>query len=328
MSVLCLNIFLAESFLKMLAKSKSEMGGNFVLDVAYVIKNQFREISEKKPVKTICYYSKKDLGNSECYRILGESLDIMQEICKYYIEISRYRDALGYIREGLDITQLHFSNRRISQFMLHQISADLIAQSLTESTTRLKLAENLCNGYENSRMIDIKNLTFENMTDLLGVKNQISLNNMKMLNEIKLQEQARQQADAVVAKLDTGSLVSRLNQIYTVLTENKLLNSYCIDQLIEAYFIVCNYLKQFKLTIELKTLVKQLQRLLIRKSSASSETASYMYENWHVSEFYCLVFEIDSNMAGLNLGGLLFFRRIIVSYLEKLYLKVYVICMG
>jgi len=152
-------------------------------------------------------------------------------------------------------------------------------------------------------MIDINNLTFENMTDLLGVKNQISLNNMKMLNEIKLQEQARQQTDAVVAKLDTGSLVSRLNQIYTVLTENKLLNSYCIDQLIEAYFIVCNYLKQFKLTIELKTLVKQLQRLLIRKSSASSETASYMYENWHVSEFYCLVYEIDSNMAGLNLGG-------------------------
>ena len=69
----------------------------------------------------------KDIGNSESYRILSESIDIMQEMCKYYIEISRYRDPLDYIREGLDITQLHFSNRRVVQFLLHQANADLIA---------------------------------------------------------------------------------------------------------------------------------------------------------------------------------------------------------
>jgi len=226
----------------------------------------------------------------------------MQEICKYYIEISRYRDALGYIREGLDITQLHSSNRRIGQFMLHQINADLIAQCLAESTTRLKLAQNLCNGYENSRKIDICNLSFEDTTDLLGVKNQISLNNLKMLNEIKLQEQARQKADVVVAKMDTNSLVSRLNQVYTILSENKSLNWYCNDLLVDAYFIVCNYLKQFKLTGELKNLVRQLQRLLIRKSNSSSDAASFVYENWHIAEFYCLVYEIDSNVTGLNMG--------------------------
>ena len=241
----------------------------------------------------------------------------MQEICKFYIEISDYRKAIGYIREGLDITQLHSSNRRCNQFMLHQINADLIAQCLTESTARLKLAENLCNGYKNLRIIDINNLTFENMTDLLGVKNQISLNNMKMLNEIKLHEKAKQQTDAVVVKLDTGSLVSRLNQIYMVLTENKLLNSYCIDRLIEVYLIVCDYLKQFKLTVELKTLVKQLKRLLIRKSSGNSNTVSLVYENWHIAEFHCLVFEIYSNMAELNKGRSPFLWRIIVSYSYK-----------
>ena len=70
---------------------------------------------------------------------------MMQETCRYYIEISRYRDALGYIREGLDITQLHFSSRRISLFLLHQINADLIASCLPEATSRINIVKNLIN---------------------------------------------------------------------------------------------------------------------------------------------------------------------------------------
>ena len=220
---------------------------------------------------------------------------MMQLLCKYYIEISRYRDAIGYIREALDITQLHFSNRRIAQFMLLQINADQIAHSLPESTKRLKLTENLLNGYDNGKKIDLKNLTFDNMGDPFGLRNLISLTTVQMSNEIKLHEHSGS-AD----KLDTKSLVFRLNEIYNILKENKFLNDYCSDHLVETYFVVCNYLKQFKLTNELKTLVKQLKSMLFQKTS--DKPRILLNENWYIAEYYCLVFEIDLNKIGLQSG--------------------------
>ena len=83
------------------------------------------------------------IGNSECYRILSECLDMMQLMCKYYIDISRYRDATSYIREALDVTQLNFATRRITTFLLHHVNVDLIAQCLNEATSRIKIAEHL-----------------------------------------------------------------------------------------------------------------------------------------------------------------------------------------
>lgn len=91
-------------------------------------------------------------------------------MCKYYIEISRYRDALGYIREGLDITQLHFSNRRVVKFLLHQDNADLIAACLNESTARLKLTGNLLDGPdEDFKRTDLKNMDMIDLNDLFGL---------------------------------------------------------------------------------------------------------------------------------------------------------------
>lgn len=245
----------------------------------------------------------KDIGNSESYRILTESLDIMQEMCKYYIEISRYRDALGYIREGLDITQLHFSKHRIVQFLLHQANADLIAACLNESTARLKLTENLLDGLdEDYKKTDLKNIDLVDMNDLFGLKNLIHYNNLKMLNDIKLSEQMVSTGASDTIQLSQSDLIRRVNKIHTALTDFKLLNDFCIDLLIDAYFIVCNYLKQFRLTSDLKMMLKQLKSLVIRRSSENGLKMSSKNENWNLAEFYCLVYEIDANMTGLNLG--------------------------
>ncbi len=231
-------------------------------------------------------------------------------MCKYYIEISRYRDALGYIREGLDITQLHFSNRRIAQFLLHQINADLIASNLNESKARLKITENFINGCDSLNKTDLKNFTQIDLNDIFGLKNMIYFNNMKMLNDIKLIEQ--QQSGLAIGgeltietepiKLEPSDLCKRLNHIILGFTEFKFLNDYSADLLVDAYFIVLNYLKQFKLTSEIVTFVKQLKALLTKKSTDNSTKSNLIYENWHVAEFYCLCFEIDSKITGLNLA--------------------------
>lgn len=237
----------------------------------------------------------------------------MQEMCKYYIEISRYRDALGYIREGLDITQLHFSSRRITQFLLHQINADLIASNLSESKSRLKMTENFINGCDSVKKTDLRNFTAINLSDVFGLKNMIYFNNMQMLNDIKLMESQNSDVMPVVddklsvdtqvpIKLEPSDLCKRLNMINMGFTEFKFLNDYCADLLVDAYFIVLNYLKQFKLTGEMKSLVRQLKALLIKKSADTGARSNLIHENWNMAEFYCLVFEIDSNVTGLNLG--------------------------
>lgn len=246
----------------------------------------------------------------------------MQEMCKYYIEISRYRDALGYIREGLDITQLHFSSRRITQFLLHQINADLIASNLNESKTRLKLTENFINGCDSVKKTDLRNFARINLDDLFGLKNMIYFNNMQMLNDIKLMESQQNSdmsiedenklsMDTAPIKLEPSDLYKRLNMISMGFTEFKFLNDYCADLLVDAYFIVLNYLKQFKFTSEMKSLVKQLKALLIKKPSDSGTRSNLIYEIWNLAEYNCLVFEIDSNVTGLNMG----IKSIISSYI-------------
>lgn len=61
----------------------------------------------------IFFFFLQDIGNAECYRILSDDLDIMQLLCKYYVELSRYREATCFIREGLDLTQLHYCTLRL-----------------------------------------------------------------------------------------------------------------------------------------------------------------------------------------------------------------------
>ena len=76
----------------------------------------------------------------------------MQLLCKYYVELSRYREATSFIREGLDLTQCHSSMRRVTQFLMHQINTDLISSNLTEAKACINLAE---------KLVSEKNVSFE-----------------------------------------------------------------------------------------------------------------------------------------------------------------------
>ena len=105
------------------------------------------------------------------------------------------------------------------------------------------------------------------LNDLFGLKNLVHFKNLKMLNDIKLNEQMNSSGASDTIQLGHGELVKRLSQVHTALSDFKQLNDFCIDLLIDAYFIVCNYLKQFRLTSDLKMLLKQLKSLVIRKSS-------------------------------------------------------------
>jgi hypothetical protein len=110
---------------------------------------------------------------------LGECLDILQQVCKYFIDISRYRDATGYIREGLDVTQLHYAQRRTTMFLLHQINADIVACCFGEASTRLQIVKNFLG------IKDDSNNTDYDENDLHEWRNFIYMNYLELFKEIK-----------------------------------------------------------------------------------------------------------------------------------------------
>jgi hypothetical protein len=184
------------------------------------------------------------IGNSECYRILSECLDLMHVICKYYIDISRYRDATGYIREALDITQLNFSTRRIASFLLTQISADLIATCLNEACTRIKICENLCLGVKEIELGKKKqpkldsSLLFMFANDIFKFKNFATLTNLRVLKDIKTIETAKGEA-VLNLNEEFTNVVSLIKQY---LNENKTLEDFAKDQFVQLVFNVCSHL--------------------------------------------------------------------------------------
>ena len=220
---------------------------------------------------------------------MSESLDIMQEACKYYIEISRYRDALGYIREGLDITQMHFSIRRVGLFLLHQINADLVASCITEASSRMNIAKNLI-GYSDLEQ-DLNELHILN--DLSRCKNIFYLKNLNMAKEIKLAEQPDSET-----LIDTNKLCENFNTIQSFLSHHKTLGDFLINLTIEGYFILCNYfIKSSNSNKEIITLMKRLKEVLVKSPESKPMSIN---ERWHLAHYFCLSFELDSNLSNLN----------------------------
>ena len=99
----------------------------------------------------------------------------MQVLCKYYVELSRYREATSFIREGLDLTQCHSSMRRMTQFLLHQVNTDIIAMNLSEATARIDLAETLVS----EKSVSIVVYPAINHQEIFKLKNYIHLNKLK-----------------------------------------------------------------------------------------------------------------------------------------------------
>jgi len=222
---------------------------------------------------------------------------MMQETCRYYIEISRYRDALGYIREGLDITQLHFSSRRISLFLLHQINADLIASCLPEATSRINIVKNLINLND----MDLGKNSEILADDLSTVKNYLYYKNLKNLKDLKtINDSPNVEPSPDNKVVDSAELIEENKTIQTILSSFKTLNDYCINLTIENNFIHYNYLKTIcKTNKEAILFLKKLKEILL-KSADTLPTNSC--ERWYLAQYYCLIYELDSNVLNLELA--------------------------
>ena len=244
------------------------------------------------------------IGNSECYRILSECLDLMQTICKYYIDISRYRDATGYIREALDITQLNFSTRRIGSFLLNQINADLIASCLNEANSRIKILENLLSlndldlSSKKSKSFKLEN-NFDLCNDFHKFKSFLNLTGLKIFRDIKSTDQ------------NSSDFLNIVSIIKNTLNDNKHLNDYCKDELIDIVLIICNYLIKSMDKDNITKLLKLIKPYLIVKPSDANKTSTSnsklqltsLQEKWHLAEYYCFLFEMDeTNKTSLYLA--------------------------
>ena len=145
-----------------------------------------------------------NIANADCYRILSEDLDIMQQYCKYYVELSRYREATYFIREGLDLSQLHYSKRRLTQFLLHQINTDLVASNLSEAFQRLDIVERLLKNRNGKSSSYSLNLLMHD--DIVQIKNYMHFNLLKIFNFIK-----QGNFDECIKLFDTH--ITKLNEI-------------------------------------------------------------------------------------------------------------------
>ena len=205
----------------------------------------------------------------------------MHHVCKYYIDISRYRDACGFIREGMDLTQLHFSPRRISLFLLHQVNADLVASCTNEAVGRIKIAENFINS--SSEKILLSN-------DLFNMKNHVYLNYLTIYKETK--------HDAELAAICNEDLYKRVEVLRSTLETNRQLSDYCKEILIDIHFIVYSYLKQqssVTCKFHMEQILKWLKSVLLEFNEL--KMPSSMQEKWHLAEYYCSVFEYDEIMG-------------------------------
>ena len=62
---------------------------------------------------------------------------------KYLIELRIFREATGTIQRCLELTQLHFNERRLIQMLLLHIYADITdASELKEASEKLQIVEN------------------------------------------------------------------------------------------------------------------------------------------------------------------------------------------
>jgi hypothetical protein len=160
----------------------------------------------------------------------------MQLLCKYYVELSRYREATTFIRYGLDMAQYHSSMRRVTQFLMHQNNTDLISSNLTEATARIDLAE---------KLVSEKNVSFGvnsaiNDQEIIKIRNNINLKLLKVTNLIKSENLT--ECSKQVGKI--SSIRSYLLSTPALLDEQKqpqMMNVFS-EPLIEFYLNLCNTL--------------------------------------------------------------------------------------
>ena len=213
----------------------------------------------------------------------------MQEVCKYYIEISRYRDACGFIREGMDLTQLHFSTRRISLFLLYQVNADLVASCTQEAASRIKIVEHLINSNGEKLVLNKKSKLIAN-NDLYNLRNYVYLNFLIIYKEIKLDRDITEDIQDSFEE----TLLKRIDVIRSSLETNRQLNDYCKDILVDIYFLVYNYFKQKsseKHKPNMVQILKWIKIILLKAKEAKSLTT--LQEKWHLAEYHCCVFELN-----------------------------------
>lgn len=209
-------------------------------------------------------------------------MDIQYHLCKHFIDIGRYRDATGYIREGLDVTQLHFSLRRVSRFLLQQIHADIIANCFNESKTRLKLTENLIQieSIEKSQILGP-----EMRNDLMRLNNFTYYFFLSMLNDIK------KNSDQDYEEYRGSLIILKKNFINKVLAFDSQINDYIRETLIDIELLILNYLKQNpKNKTSVNDCIKNIKALLKKGS---------IRENWNWAEYLCTMYELDQNNSEL-----------------------------
>ncbi|CAF0715451.1 unnamed protein product [Brachionus calyciflorus] len=226
---------------------------------------------QKKP-ETVFF----DIGNAESYRILGECLDLTNHLCKHFIDIGRYRDATAYIREGLDVSQLHFSLRRLANFLTLQVHADIIANCFSDSQTRLQIVGNLVktNEIETTSKIDS-----ELANDLMRINNFVYHSQMSLLNEIrKLSDEENDDLKVLIT--------SKKNFIFKNFSTDSTISNYIKELLIDLELLSLNYLKKnySKSKSLVNECIKNLKNLLKNGS---------IKEKWKNAEYLSNLYELD-----------------------------------
>jgi hypothetical protein len=239
-----------------------------------------------------------DVCSADSFRLLGDCLDMLQILVKFYIEIGRYRDATGFLKEGLDMAQVHCSKRRCVPFLLNQIHADIIALCFTEAQERLALVKNFLQIDQKTTQIAQEDLFEED--DLMQLKNFIHMHYLELLNEIKKAgskntwSPSRGNTIYVPDVSVKDLIVSKTTIIRNLLNKNKKLNDLAKDILLDTCLISINYLIHFSSS---KSAHKQLLIELLKyiKSyllTSSSELLS-SHGKWHLADYYCCLYDLD-----------------------------------
>jgi hypothetical protein len=231
---------------------------------------------------------------------VSELLDMAQILCKYYVDISRYRDATGFIRESLDITQLHFSKNRLAVFLMHQINCDLLANCHNEATSRLQVVGNLIRGSSEKNtttvMMETAAVSSHKEQDLFEIKNMLYFIYSSMFKEIKKPD----------AGLDVGEFLQEKLQLASrLINTSRACKDYAKDVFIDICFLIVNYQLKATATLSKSSKLQVLDLLKLIKSylfitpgsSSNAETSggdlALFKEKWHLSEYYCCLFELD-----------------------------------
>jgi hypothetical protein len=221
----------------------------------------------------------------------------MQLLCKYYVELSKYREATSFIREGLVLTQCHSSMRRVTQFLMHQINTDLIASNLSDATARISLAEKLVS----EKNASIEFCSIINDKEIIKIRNFIHLNLLKVTSLIKSEKFTECYEE--VAKIYV--ICEQLFSKSTLLDEQKqpqMMNIFN-ELFVEMYLNLCNALKLLKndehnyekeKKKKIEKLTNYLKQLLI-----DPKAAIILNEKWYLAEYHLFLFE-NSSMTEID----------------------------